>query len=68
MDAYVLETDSPDIPPSWLMDKDHRRNEPAYLPRIAEAFAQERSIDLETLARANQENIKRVLPRTRHFL
>ena len=68
IDSYVLETDSPDIPPSWLMDEDHRRNEPAYLPRIAQAFAQERMIDLETLARANLENIQRVLPRTKNFL
>ncbi len=68
LESYVLETDSPDIPPAWLMDEHSRRNEPAYLPRIAESFAKERSIDLATLAKANLDNIKRVLPRTRNFL
>ena len=68
IDSYVLETDSPDIPPSWLMDEKSRRNEPAYLPRIAQAFAKERSIDLQTLAKINLQNILRVLPRIKNLL
>ena len=67
-DSFVLETDSPDIPPSWLMDKESRRNEPAYLPRIAQAFAKERSIDLQTLAKINLQNTLRVLPRIKNLL
>ena len=68
VDSFVLETDSPDIPPSWLMDKESRRNEPAYLPRIAQAFAKERSIDLQTLAKINLQNTLRVLPRINNLL
>ena len=68
IDSYVLETDSPDIPPSWLMDEKSRRNEPAYLPRIAQAFAKERSIDLQTLAKINLQNTIRVLPRIKNLL
>jgi TatD DNase family protein len=68
IDSYVLETDSPDIPPSWLMDEKSRRNEPAYLPRIAQAFAKERSIDLQTLAKINLQNTLRVLPRIKNLL
>ena len=63
LESYVLETDSPDIPPSWLMDSESRRNEPAYLPKIAEIFAQERNIDLDTLSKANLNNLSRVIPR-----
>lgn len=63
LESYVLETDSPDIPPSWLRDAESRRNEPAYLPKIAEIFAQERNIDLDTLSKANLNNLSRVIPR-----
>lgn len=68
IDSYVLETDSPDIPPSWLMDEKSRRNEPAHLPRIAQAFAKERSIDLQTLAKINLQNTLRVFPRIKNLL
>jgi len=68
IDSYVLETDSPDIPPSWLMDEEVKRNEPSYLPRIAQSFAKERLISLEDLAIVNLENISRVLPRLQQLL
>lgn len=68
IDSYVLETDSPDIPLSWLMDEKSRRNEPAHLPRIAQAFAKERSIDLQTLAKINLQNTLRVFPRIKNLL
>ena len=68
IESYVLETDSPDIPPSWLMDEDVKRNEPSYLPRIAQSFAKERLISLEDLAIVNLENISRVLPRLHQLL
>jgi TatD DNase family protein len=68
IESYALETDSPDIPPSWLMDEAVKRNEPSYLPRIAQSFAKERSISLEELAIVNFQNISRVLPRLHQLL
>ena len=65
LESYVLETDSPDIPPAWLTDSESRRNEPAYLPRIAQDFAKERNLDLDTLARINFSNLSRVIPKIR---
>lgn len=41
-EAFVLETDSPDIPPVWL---DGGRNVPGELARIADVFADLRGID-----------------------
>jgi TatD DNase family protein len=58
LDAYVLETDSPDIPPGWL---GKGRNEPAELPRIAEALAGLRNIPVEEVARQTSENARAVL-------
>jgi TatD DNase family protein len=67
IESYVLETDSPDIPPAWLIDADSRRNEPAFIPRIAQDFAQVRNIDLETLAKANFSNLSRVIPKIKYL-
>jgi TatD DNase family protein len=53
LDAIVLETDSPDIPPVWI---GHGRNSPAELPRIAQTLAGLRGIDLEMVARATTQN------------
>ena len=53
LDAIVLETDSPDIPPVWI---GRGRNSPAELPRIAQTLAELRGIDLETVARATTHN------------
>ena len=74
LDALVLETDAPDIPPAWLgRDPGHgspdgsgrfgRRNEPAELARIALQLAQLRSIDIEVLSEATAASAQRVLPR-----
>jgi TatD DNase family protein len=39
IEAIVLETDAPDIPPQWLRGDGHAgRNEPGELPRIAETL------------------------------
>ena len=61
--AIVTETDSPDIPPAWLKDEPVRRNEPAFLPRIAQVLAEVREIDAEELARAVIHNAGAALPR-----
>jgi TatD DNase family protein len=71
LDAIVMETDSPDIPPHWLYrTADERaggnpqgRNEPAQLPRIAEVLAQLRGITVDELAAATTRNAIAVLPR-----
>ena len=57
--AIVLETDSPDISPSWLYKQ---RNEPAELPKIASVIAQVRGMAVDTLARLSCENAVRVIP------
>jgi TatD DNase family protein len=58
LDAIVLETDSPDIPPVWI---GRGRNAPGELPRIAAALAGLRELDVETVARTTTANARRVL-------
>ncbi|KAB2325178.1 TatD family deoxyribonuclease [Betaproteobacteria bacterium SCN1] len=58
LDAIVLETDSPDIPPVWI---GRGRNAPGELPRIAAALARLRELDVETVARTTTANARRVL-------
>jgi TatD DNase family protein len=62
--AWVLETDSPDIPPAWLrQDGVAGRNEPAELPRIAAIMAGLRGCGLEQLAAQARLNSVAALPR-----
>ena len=70
LDAIVLETDAPDIPPHWLYRTAEQRaagqtarNEPAELPRIARALAELRGIPLEVLEEAAEANSRSALPR-----
>ena len=63
LEAIVTETDSPDIPPAWLKDEPVRRNEPAYLPRIAQVLAGLRGIAERDLADAVIQNASEALPR-----
>ena len=71
LSALVLETDAPDIPPHWLyrtaavrsQGEPQARNEPAELPRIAEAMAQLRAITIEELADATRANAISALPK-----
>jgi TatD DNase family protein len=58
MEAIVLETDSPDIPPTWL---GKARNEPAQLLGIAEALAHLRGMAVDELARQTSSNARQVL-------
>jgi TatD DNase family protein len=55
LEAIVLETDSPDIPPVWI---GRGRNSPVELPRIAQTLAELRGIDLDTVARATTRNAR----------
>nr|WP_314901844.1 TatD family hydrolase [uncultured Deefgea sp.] len=61
LEALVLETDAPDIQPSWLAGPPPLRNEPAELARIALELAAMRGIEVADLAVACTENTTRVL-------
>ena len=70
IEAIVLETDAPDIPPHWLYRTapqralgDTARNEPAELPRIAATLAQLRGLSLPALAEATTANARQALTR-----
>ena len=71
LDALVMETDSPDIPPHWLYrTADERaagqpqgRNEPGELPRIAHVLAELRGITPDELAAATTANAIAALPK-----
>lgn len=58
----VLETDAPDMIPSWAVASGSR-NEPSYLLKIAKDVAQVRGISLEELAVATNANVCRLFPR-----
>ncbi len=60
LDAIVIETDSPDLPPAWL-EKPH--NTPEELPRIGAELAALRGITPQALAEATTRNAIRVIPR-----
>ncbi|OJW83371.1 TatD family hydrolase [Thiobacillus sp. 65-1402] len=55
LDAIVLETDSPDIPPAWI---GRGRNAPGELPRIAQTLAELRGLDVEVVAQATTRNAR----------
>ena len=70
LDAIVLETDAPDIPPHWLYRTAQERaagavsrNEPAELPRIAQVLAGLRGCSVHELSRLTRENTRAALPR-----
>ena len=65
MDSIVLETDAPDIPPSWLgrPGGPTPRNEPAHVARIACELATLRGIAEEEVILATGRNAHRVLAR-----
>lgn len=76
LDALVLETDAPDIPPHWLYvtaaeraaGAAPARNSPAELPRIAAVVAGLRGIEVGELARASRDNACAALPKLRALL
>jgi TatD DNase family protein len=59
LEAIVLETDSPDIPPAWI---GKGRNTPAELPRIAEMLAHLRGESVEHVICQTGRNAREVLP------
>lgn len=71
LDALVVETDAPDIPPRWLYrtaeeraaGEPQGRNEPAELPPIGRVLAELRGMEAGELARVTTRNACEVLPR-----
>ena len=71
LEAIVLETDAPDIPPHWLYKtaaqraagEPQGRNEPGELPRIGAVVAGLRGISADALAAASTANALAALPR-----
>ena len=65
LEALVLETDAPDIPPAWLGKPggETPRNEPAQVARIGRELATLRGLSYEEVVAATGRNAQRVLPR-----
>jgi TatD DNase family protein len=69
LEALVLETDAPDIPPHWLyvtaeervQGKPQGRNSPDQIPRIAQVLAELRGISVEEVQQATSANVREVL-------
>ncbi len=55
LEAIVLETDSPDIPPAWI---GRGRNAPGELPRIAQVLAELRGLTIDAVAQATTRNAR----------
>ena len=76
LQALVLETDAPDIPPRWLYTTAAERaagraqgvNTPAELPRIGAVLAELRGLSQEAVQEATTENALAALPRLRPLL
>ena len=76
LEALVLETDAPDMPPHWLYKTAEQRasgepqgrNEPGELPRIGAELAALRGISPADLAAATTRNALVALPRLRALL
>ncbi len=76
LEAIVLETDAPDMPPHWLYTTAEQRaagvaqgrNEPGELPRIGAELAALRGISADELAHATSANAVLALPRLQAFV
>ena len=76
LDALVMETDSPDIPPQWLYKTMAQRtagepqgiNEPSQLPRIAGVISDLRGITPTELMAATTANAMDALPKLKTLL
>jgi TatD DNase family protein len=64
LDAIVLETDAPDMPPEWKVGA---RNTADQLPRLAESLATLRNVPFEVVAEATAANAIQVLPGLARF-
>ena len=64
---YALETDSPDMAPSWL-DTDSTSNTPDQIARIAEVFAELRKQSLAEIQKQTGENVLNIFPRMQQLI
>ena len=70
LDAIVLETDAPDMPPRWLYKtaaereagQTQSRNTPAELPRLGQVLADLRGLTQQAICQATFDNARAVLP------
>jgi TatD DNase family protein len=58
LESMVLETDAPDIPPDFV---GHGRNEPAFLPRIAQTLSELRGQPVDEIAKNTSQNANNIL-------
>jgi TatD DNase family protein len=65
LEAIVLETDAPDIPP---LSAYKQRNSPEYLPEIAQTLADLRGLPIQQVVSATGENACAAIPALRGFL
>lgn len=67
LDSIVLETDAPDLAPSWLVEPGTAlasvRNEPAEVAGVAASLAELRGQDIDSVIAATGATARRVLPR-----
>ncbi|MEO7399246.1 MAG: TatD family hydrolase [Polaromonas sp.] len=76
LEALVMETDAPDIPPHWLYRTAQQRadglaqgrNEPGELPRIAGVLAGLRGMPADALAAATTANALQAFPKLKGLL
>lgn len=61
LEAIVLETDAPDIPPEWVGAKG--RNSPLELPRIAQVLADLRQVNVAQVLDITSASALKVLPK-----
>ena len=62
LDNIVVETDAPDIPPSFLGTMGSRaRNSPVFLPQIGVLLASVRGMTAESFATATTGNVRRII-------
>ena len=65
LEAIVLETDAPDIPPEWVGKAG--RNSPAELPEIARVLADLRQVNVSQVVDITGSNALKVLPKMAHL-
>jgi TatD DNase family protein len=62
IENVVVETDAPDIPPTFLGTMgSHARNSPVYLPQIGDLLAEVRGMPAAAFAAATTANVRRTL-------
>jgi TatD DNase family protein len=61
LEAIVLETDAPDIPPEWIGSAG--RNSPVELPKIAQVLADLRQVNVSQVLDITSANAIKIMPK-----